>query len=308
MNGSDDRSPARTIGLFFVLVVLVNGLILPGSSSAADLQSTFALAFFLHAGLTLYDGYFDATRTITWILCIAGWLGLELVGFLNFVIPWGQLGFWLAVKVQALPVIGTTAAPALAATTGLPTLLSLLLLCLLCIDIATMHRNLRHRYSAVQIVVFLVAVTIGALLMGVALGALADLLLSGVRGAGAAASAVTPIRILPFWYELPLYALLRSIPNKSIGVAVMFAAMLVPVVWPWVHADALRKGSLRRVWLSLCLILAGVWIALGYLGSRLSDPVVIVQSQILAAYYFAFFLVVPFVIRRYAALLRDGTA
>jgi ubiquinol-cytochrome c reductase cytochrome b/c1 subunit len=245
---------------------------------------------------------------VTWTLCIAAWVGLELVGFSNFVMPWGQLGFWLASWVFALPVIGPTVAPALAAATGLPTVSSLLLLCLLCIDIATMHRNVWRQYSAVQIGAFLTAVAIGALLMGMALGALAELVLPGMHGAEAAASAVTPIRILPSWYELPLYALLRSIPNKLIGVAVMFAAMLVPAIWPWVHADELRKGSLRKVWLSSCLILAGAWIALGYLGSRPPDGIGIIQSQILAVYYFAFFLVVPFIIRRCAPSAKDGKA
>jgi hypothetical protein len=61
----------RDTGLFIVLVILINGVILPGSASSTGLLTTFYLAFFVQAGLTLYDGSFGAFRIATWLLLIA---------------------------------------------------------------------------------------------------------------------------------------------------------------------------------------------------------------------------------------------
>jgi quinol-cytochrome oxidoreductase complex cytochrome b subunit len=99
--------------------------------------------------------------------------------------------------------------------------------------------------------------------------------------------------IIPPWQMLPFYAVLRSIPNKLLGVVATFAAMAVPIIWPWVGADVLRKGPMRRIWLLLCVSFAAVWIGLTYLGSRSPDPGVILQSQALTVLYFAFFIVAP---------------
>jgi ubiquinol-cytochrome c reductase cytochrome b subunit len=103
---------------------------------------------------------------------------------------------------------------------------------------------------------------------------------------------------LPPWHELPFYALLRAVPNKLGGVLLMFAAVLVPMIWPWMRADLLRMGPMRRVWALFCLALAAVWIALGYLGSRPPEGALLPAAQALAVFYFAFFLIVPPVLRK----------
>jgi hypothetical protein len=95
MSGSRDRSLIRNIGLFLVLVVLINGLLLPGSASSTELLMNFYLASFFHAGFTLYDGSFNALRTVTWLLLTAGWAGAEIAGFFSYALIWGQFKFWL---------------------------------------------------------------------------------------------------------------------------------------------------------------------------------------------------------------------
>jgi ubiquinol-cytochrome c reductase cytochrome b/c1 subunit len=278
--------------LFLVLVVLINGLILPGSASPADLMATFYLAFFIHAGFTLYGGRVSAVRTATWLFLVVAWAGSEIAGFFGYLLPWGQLTFWLASQLAALWVVGEMLAwlTAHIAVHGAPALGPILLLCLLSLDIAAGHLDDWRKRSPAQIGVFLAAAAAGAVALALAAGALIGRAAPGGPDMGAL---LTPAKIIPSWYELPFYALLRAMPDKLAGVVVTFAAMVVPIVWPWMRADMLRIGPMRRTWLLLCLALAAVWIGLGWLGSRPPDPPSIHAAQALAVFYFAFFLVWP---------------
>jgi ubiquinol-cytochrome c reductase cytochrome b/c1 subunit len=300
MNDAEDRSPARIVGLFLVLVVLANGLILPGPKSASE--ETFYLAFFLHTGFTLYDGRFDATRTVTWVTLIASWVGVESLAFFGFILPWGQLTFWLANVVAGFPLVGNALAVAFINSRNWASEFSpILLLSLLSLDIAVMHRETWGRNSFARIGIFLFAVVVTALAFDFASGLLIERVPTGAhRLNDPALSGITPPTIVPPWPTLALYALLRSIPNKLLGVLAVFAAMIVPIIWPWMRVDLLRRGPTHLLWLSLCLIFATVWIGLAYLGSRSPDPFVILQSQILAFCYFAFFLFAPPVLRKLA--------
>jgi ubiquinol-cytochrome c reductase cytochrome b/c1 subunit len=293
-NNLGDTSLARDVGLFLVLVVLINGLVLPGSASPGDLRATFYLAFFIHAGFTLYGGRVNAVRTATWLFLVVAWAGSEIAGFFGYLIPSGQLMFWFASQLAALPIIGETLAPPYARMAEwmheAPALGPVLLLCLLSLDLAAGHRDDWRKRSPLQIGVFLAAVVAGAVVLALVGGTFIGL--PGPSGPDIGALP-TPAKIIPSWYELPFYALLRAVPAKLAGVVVMFAAMLVPIVWPWMRADLLRTGPMRSMWLLLCLALAAIWIGLGWLGSRPPDPLSIDAAQALAVFYFAFFLFWP---------------
>jgi ubiquinol-cytochrome c reductase cytochrome b/c1 subunit len=101
---------------------------------------------------------------------------------------------------------------------------------------------------------------------------------------------------VPEWYTLPLYALLRAVPDKLAGLVTVFAAMLAPLIWPWARADALRAGPTRWAWRLLCIAFALVWLGLGYLGSMPPEGLVPTATRLAALFYFAFFLVLPFVL------------
>lgn len=170
------------------------------------------------------------------------------------------------------------------------------LLLLLTLDLAVMHWG-RWRGKSFVIGMYLVTAAAAALLLGFTESALI--------GSSTTGSPVgpypTPAHIVPAWYELPFFALLRSVPNKLAGVVLMFAAMATPMIWPWMRADDVRTGPMRRVWILLCLIQAMVWFALGYLGSRPPDPQQVYFARALAASNFAFFLAFPPLLGRLAA-------
>jgi ubiquinol-cytochrome c reductase cytochrome b/c1 subunit len=295
VNNPVDQSLARQTGLFLVLLVLVNGLILPGAHSVKELMATFYLALFIHVGFTIYDGRFNALRTATWLLLISLWVGSEIAAFFGLVFPSGQFAFWLT----NVPLVGEALAAWFTgdstATHEAPMLWPALLLVVLGLDIAIMHYDDWRQRSLLQTALFLAIVAVAAIVLGVALSA--GMGRSAPNGFDAGAS---PFPIVPPWHLLPFYALLRAVPSKLGGVILMFAAMLVPMIWPWQRADLLRLGPTGRVWSLLCLALAAAWVGLGYLGSRPADGASEHAAQALAVFCFAFFLVVPPVLGKIA--------
>jgi ubiquinol-cytochrome c reductase cytochrome b/c1 subunit len=296
MTGAMDQSLARDAGLFLVLVVLANGLILPESVSARELAAAFYLAFFIHAGFTIYDGRFGALRTATWLLLIAVWAGPELAAFFGFIFPVGQLIFWLA---SVIPLLGEVLSGWLrsdhSAMLGGLAISPVLALLVLALDIAVMHHDDWRRRPVLQIAIFLAAAGAAAIVLGLALGAVIDHPASSGPNAQ-----VSSFPIMPPWYMLPFYALLRAVPDKLGGVALMFGSMFVLMIWPWMRADLLRAGPTRRVWSLLCLTLAADWIGLAYAGSLPPAGPAIHAAQALAILYFAFFLVLPPVLAKTA--------
>jgi ubiquinol-cytochrome c reductase cytochrome b/c1 subunit len=289
MSDPKDRSLTRETGLFIVLLVLVNGLVLPGSASAAELMAAFYLASFIHLGFTLYDGSFSALRRATWLLFIGSWAGAELAAFFGFAVPSGQLSLWLISN----SLIGERLAGWFRTGStwifGSFDLLYLLPLLALVLDITVAHYGRWRRSSLLQITIFLAAVAAGAILLGLALGAFLGTPMPHSPGLG-----ISPYLM----YQVPFYALLRAVPDKLAGVLLTLAALLIPIIWPWMRADLLRLGTMRRVWALLCLALAAAYIGLAYLGLRPPEGASLRTAQALAAFYFAFFLIFPPVLHR----------
>ncbi|MBI5264963.1 MAG: hypothetical protein HY852_24475 [Bradyrhizobium sp.] len=294
MKGLQDRSLAADIGLFLVLTLLVTALfggIANGSISPSQLLGTFYLALFIHIGFSLCDGSFNARRTATWLLLIAAWLGAEIGSFVGFVTYWGQLSFWLMAKLVGMFGERALAEPFTGITQRIGEAAAywpILGLFLLGLDLAVMHWGRWRKTSLLRKGIFFLSLAAAA--FGLVLAA-------SFIERPAPDPTTTPLHIIPNWYMLPLYALLRSVPNKLAGLLLAFAAMAAPAVWPWMRADELRIG-LPRVWLLLCLAQSAVWIALGYLGSRIMDFQTMHATQALAVLYFAFFLIWPPLLRR----------
>jgi len=119
----------------------------------------------------------------------------------------------------------------------------------------------------------------------------------------------TPAHIVPEWYMLPFYAILRAIPDKFGGVVAMFAAIGVLFVLPWLDTSRVRSMRYRPTMKKLFVIFVVVCLGLGWCGAQLPDANVIPGigggftlfdgdintylwlTRVLTAYYFIFFLV-----------------
>ena len=101
----------------------------------------------------------------------------------------------------------------------------------------------------------------------------------------------TPAHIVPEWYFLPFYAILRAIPDKLMGVIALFAAIAVLFFLPWLDTSRVRSATFRPIYRQFFWIFVLVCIGLGYLGSQPAEGGYVIASQILTAYYFIHFLI-----------------
>ncbi len=102
---------------------------------------------------------------------------------------------------------------------------------------------------------------------------------------------VTPAHIVPEWYYLPFYAILRSIPNKLAGVIAMFSAILVLAFLPWLDTAKTKSSKYRPLAKQFFWIFVVVCILLGYLGSQPPGGIYVIAGRILTTMYFAYFLI-----------------
>jgi len=102
----------------------------------------------------------------------------------------------------------------------------------------------------------------------------------------------TPPSIVPEWYLLPFYAILRSIPNKLLGVISMFVAILILLILPFVDTSNIKGSSFKPLYILAFWLFALNFLVLMWLGSCHVEPPYIVAGQIATAYYFVHFLII----------------
>jgi quinol-cytochrome oxidoreductase complex cytochrome b subunit len=117
---------------------------------------------------------------------------------------------------------------------------------------------------------------------------------------------VTPPEIVPEWYFLPYYAILRSIPDKLMGVMALFAALGVLFFVPWLDTSKVRSARFRPVYKQFFWLFVADCVILGYVGAHAVDATLLntgipllVIGRIAAVFYFAFFIVIMPLVGRY---------
>jgi ubiquinol-cytochrome c reductase cytochrome b/c1 subunit len=103
---------------------------------------------------------------------------------------------------------------------------------------------------------------------------------------------VTPAHIVPEWYYLPFYAILRSIPNKLLGVIAMFSSIVVLAFLPWLDTSKVRSANYRPLYRIFFWIFVAVCLVLGWLGAKPAEGIYTRVAQILTFYYFFHFIVI----------------
>ena len=102
----------------------------------------------------------------------------------------------------------------------------------------------------------------------------------------------TPPHIVPEWYFLPYYAILRAIPNKLLGVIAMFSSIILLCFAPWLDTSRVRSAKYRPVYKWFFWLFIFTVVALGYLGSKPAEGTYVMWARIFTAYYFMHFLIV----------------
>lgn len=288
------RSIAQDAGLFLAAMLFTNLAFAAwtGDRSTEHLMMAFYLIAFIHIGVSLYDRVFHRLGMLTWTLLILGWLVAECLSFMRHVLPIGQALFWLATSAP-------WAAPMLEWLMANSVVVPLVLLTLLAIDAVTMHVSRWRKWPWWQPAVIVVAAIAANLVVALALPGPLQ-----IQQQTQPAS----FDIVPPWYLLPFYAIMRAFPDKNASLIAAFFALLAPVFWPWIKASSLRAGSLGWVWLLAWLAFVASFAGLAHLGSQPPDDSVILATRMVMTYYFSFLLVIPHLLRRAARSLRPTPA
>ena len=102
----------------------------------------------------------------------------------------------------------------------------------------------------------------------------------------------TPAAIVPEWYLLPFYAILRSIPNKLLGVIAMFGSLLILLVLPYADLSRVRGNQFKPFMKFAFWLFVVDFIILMWIGSQHPNSPYVEIGQIATAFYFAWFLVI----------------
>jgi ubiquinol-cytochrome c reductase cytochrome b subunit len=293
----------------------------------ANGASMFFIAVYLHIARGLYYGSYKAPRELLWILGVIIYLLMMATAFMGYVLPWGQMSFWGATVITgfftAIPLVGEWVQqlllggfavdnPTLNRFFSLHYLLPFMIAGVVVLHIWAVHVTGQTNPTGIEIkqktdtlpftpyatvkdafamIVFLIFFAYFVFYIPNYLGHADNYIMADPLK--------TPSHIVPEWYFLPFYAILRAITfdigpidSKLGGVLAMFGAIAVLFFVPWLDTSKVRS-AVYRPWYKLAFWLFVVnAIFLGWLGSRPAEGWYIPAMQVSTIFYFGFFLIV----------------
>jgi ubiquinol-cytochrome c reductase cytochrome b/c1 subunit len=282
--------------------------------------SMFFLAVYIHMFRGIYYGSYKAPREVLWILGVIIYLLMMATGFMGYVLVWGQMSFWAATVItnlfSALPGIGETLVtwlwggfavgqPTLNRFFSLHYLLPFLIAGVVALHVWALHVTGQNNPAGIEpqgakdtvpftpyaTVKDSFAIAVFCILFAWFIFYVPNFLLAADNYIPAN-PAVTPAEIVPEWYYLPFYAILRSIPNKLLGVIALFGSIGILAFLPWLDTSRVRSARYRPLFRQFFWLFVIVCIGLGYLGSKPPEGYYVLFSRVFTAYYFGFFIVI----------------
>merc|ERR1712054_415483 len=254
----------------------------------ANGASMMFIALYVHMFKHLYYGSYMRPRHMLWISGVVILLLTVLTAFMGYVLPWGQMSFWGATVItnlaSAVPVLGKLIVnflwggfavdnPTLNRFLSLHFLLPFILVGLTLLHIILLHTDGNNNPLGVS--------TKFHFIFPNYLGEADNYIMAN--------SLVTPTHIVPEWYLLPFYAILRSIPDKLGGVIAMVGAFIVLGFLPWLTPKLVIKSSVfRPITRILFWFILVDFILLGWIGQNVAEYPFIEIGQFLT--FFLFFL------------------
>ena len=280
----------------------------------------FFLAVYIHIFRGMYYGSYKEPREVLWILGVIIYLLMMAAGFMGYVLPWGQMSFWAATVItnlfSAIPLVGewivtwlwggySVGNPTLQRFFSLHYLLPFAIAGVVVLHIWALHVVGQNNPTGVEpkssqdSVPFTPYATMKDSFMMVCfcvVYAWFVFYLPNYMGHAdnyiPANPAVTPTHIVPEWYYLPFYAILRAIPNKLLGVVALAASILILAFLPWLDTSRVRSANYRPLYRQFFWVFVLVCIGLGWLGAKPAEGGYVIAARILTAWYFIHFLVV----------------
>lgn len=293
----------------------------------ANGASFFFVAVYIHIARGLYYGSYKAPREILWILGVIILFLMMATAFMGYVLPWGQMSFWGATVITnfftAFPGIGEPIQqlllggfavddPTLNRFFSLHYLLPFMIAGVVILHVWALHMVGQTNPTGVEIktktdtMAFTPYATIkDAFAMAVFLLVFAWFIFYMPNFLGHADNYIpadplkTPSHIVPEWYFLPFYAMLRAITfnigpidSKLGGVLTMFGSIAILFVLPWLDTSKVRSAVYRPWFKIFFWLFVANAIFLGWLGAKPAEGIYTTLAQFGTLFYFAFFLVV----------------
>ncbi len=293
----------------------------------ANGASMFFLAAYIHMFRGMYYGSYKDPREVLWILGVILLLLMIMTGFMGYVLPWGQMSYWAAVVItnlfSAIPIVGESITqwlwggfavgnPTLNRFYALHYLLPFVIAGVVVLHIWALHVVGQNNPDGIEprqdsdTVAFTPYATIkDGFFMSVFLIMFAWFVFYVPNYLGhpdnyiPANPAVTPTHIVPEWYYLPFYAILRAVPSKLGGVALLGAAIVILAFLPWLDRSKVRSARYRPRYRFFFWLFFITCVGLGWLGSKPAEGVYVYAARALTIYYFAHFLVILPLLGRY---------
>ena len=296
--------------------------------------SAFFIIVYIHIFRGLYFGSYKAPRELLWILGVVILLCMMATAFTGYVLPWGQMSFWGATVItslfSAIPIIGDSIVtflwggfsvdnPTLNRFFSLHYLMPFVIVGIVVLHIVALHQHGSGNpvgidtKSPQDTIPFHPYYTVKDLFgLGIFLILFVGFVFFAPNFFGEpdnyieADPLVTPAHIVPEWYFLPFYAILRAftadafiywpiqwlMSAKLAGVLAMFASILILIVLPWLDRSPVRSARFRPIFKQFFWILVIDCFVLGWVGANPAEGNFVIIGQVGTAYYFAHFLII----------------
>jgi ubiquinol-cytochrome c reductase cytochrome b subunit len=285
----------------------------------SNTASAFFFLVYLHIGRGIYYGSYKSPRTLVWIIGTIIFIVMVGTGFLGYVLPYGQMSLWGATVItnliSAIPWIGQDIVEfiwggfsvnnaTLNRFFALHFLLPFILAVLVLMHLITLHDTagssnpvgVSGNYDRISfapyylfkdlitIFVFFFVLSMFVFLMPNLLGDSENYIMANPMQ--------TPAAIVPEWYLLPFYAILRSIPNKLLGVIAMFSAILIIILLSFVDKNKFKGLQFKPISKLLFSSFVAIFLILLIFGGKHPEDPYILLGANFTGLYFAFFFVV----------------
>jgi quinol-cytochrome oxidoreductase complex cytochrome b subunit len=289
--------------------------------------SMFFIVVYIHMFRGLYYGSYKSPRELLWILGVFILLAMMATAFMGYVLPWGQMSFWGATVItnlfSAIPLVGESIVTwlwggfsvdnaTLNRFFSLHYLMPFVIFALVFLHLVALHATKSNNPLGIDVkgpqdtLPFTPYYTVKDLFgLGVFLIVYLGFVFFAPNFFGEpdnyikANPLVTPAHIVPEWYFLPFYAILRAITfdiwflsAKLLGVVAMFGSIIILLFLPWLDRSPVRSARFRPIYKQFFWVFVADCFLLGYVGANPPEGYFVLLGQITTAYYFAHFLII----------------
>jgi len=285
----------------------------------SNTASAFFFLVYLHIGRGIYYGSYRAPRTLVWAVGTIILIAMIGTGFLGYVLPYGQMSLWGATVItnliSAIPWIGQDIVEfiwggfsvnnaTLNRFFSLHFVLPFILIALVLMHVIALHDTVGSsnplgtsgNYDRIPFAPYYLFKDLITILIFILVLSLFVFFSPNVLGDSEnyimANPMQTPAAIVPEWYLLPFYAILRSIPNKLLGVVAMFSALLIILTLPIVDLGKTKGLQFRPISKLAFYTFTVNFMMLLVLGAKHVESPYIELGQLSTAFYFSYFLII----------------